>query len=394
MKETNVNLRISTLISKKIIANLSPEEELELSEWIALRPGNKNLYQKLIAGKTYADYFKSVKHIPVDTSWRKVNSRIFGKARTLYILEEIAKYAAVLALPVVITTMLFFLPDKPQKLIELRENEEFVPANSNAVLTLADGKTISLNAVDSFKISESDGTVIQKNLTALNYMKDTLQKNEELIYNTIEVPKGGEYFLILADGTQVHLNSMSKLKYPVRFTGNCRTVELTGEAYFSVARNELPFIVTANDIRIEVFGTSFNINAYERSDFQAVTLEEGSIQIETIGIVKNKMMLQPNQQAYITNNYRSVEIREVPAYLFSSWRFGKIMFRDERLENIMDVLARWYDIHIFYQNPSLKDLRFGGSLNKYESITPILEVFELTKKVKYKLNGNTLLFYE
>jgi transmembrane sensor len=395
MQEMQDHFGISVLITKEICGDITPEEKDELNGWINQSSENKNLYNKLLHHQNITKYQKKYEFFDTDAAWRVVSREVFTANKKKLIVMKVLKYAALLVLPLLGAGIVYYFVNKPVAEITKQAVDEIIPGSPKARLILADGQTYHLDDEKAFNFLEEDGTLIEKRLSALDYSKDSVIPVEETyLYNTIEVPRGGEYTLILSDGTTVHLNSLSSLRYPVKFSGKYRMVELSGEAFFDVRHNTgTPFIVKINNAEVEVLGTEFNINAYEGASFNAITLEQGSIKIYTKQAGTSGTVLKPNQQALVSQN-DEMKIREVNASFFSSWRHGKIIFKDERLEDIMDVLARWYTMDVFYLNPSVKELRFGGSLNKYESISPILEVFELTNKVKYRINGNAILFYE
>jgi len=395
MPETDKQNWISFLIAKEIFGEINQEEKIELEKWINHSPERKILYDKLKNDPNLPEYLQKYNKINTGTAWKILSAKLFPAGKNKIISMKILKYAAFLLIPLLVAGITFYLLNKPDHRFVQEQVEEIIPGNPKARIILADGQVFNLDNEKDFNFVEFDGTVIHKKENAVDYSIDSVKSETGILYNTIEVPHGGEYTIILSDGTTVYLNSISKLKYPVRFTGKYRMVELSGEAFFNVTHDSLsPFVVKINEAEIEVLGTSFNINAYEGASSQFITLEKGSIKIHSLKPKIGAVVLHPDQQAVIPQNSNVIEIRNVNASLFSAWRQGKIIFRDERLVDIMDNLARWYNIDIFYLNPSVKELRFGGSLNKYENITPILEVFALTNKVKYKINGTTILFYE
>ena len=212
----------------------------------------------------------------------------------------------------------------------------------------------------------------------------------EPVYNKVEIPRGGEYALVLSDGTKVHLNSMSSLRFPVAFTTGKREVELQGEAYFEVSKTGQPFIVNANGMQVEVLGTTFNISAYPDEEYQT-TLVNGSVKVSAEK--GESLILKPSQQATIALGSNSIQVRTVDTSFYTSWVKGKINFKDQRLEDIMKTLSRWYDMNVVYENEKLKNIRFGCNLNRYEEITPFVKLLEKTEEVHVKIEGNTITFH-
>ena len=214
-------------------------------------------------------------------------------------------------------------------------------------------------------------------------MNDTMKT--ETIYNTVTVPRGGEYKLVLADGTIVWLNSDSHIRYPVTFSGNTRQVELEGEAYFEVAKDvEKPFIVRMNEYNVRVTGTQFNVRNYLNESL-ATTLVEGGVQIERKGKVDR---LRPGQQAVLENN--EIRIRVVNVEEQVAWRHGAFGFTQCRLENIMEELARWYDVDVVYEDEEVKDYPFGCNFSRHATIEPLLKVFEATGTIETSIHGRKI----
>ena len=219
-----------------------------------------------------------------------------------------------------------------------------------------------------------------------NELKHTLTSGTPTI-NTLVVPKGGEFAIVLADGTKIWLNADTRLKYPTFFTGDKREVELEGEAYFEVQHDEkMPFIVKTSQSAIRVYGTTFNVKAYPDDSFQKTTLEEGSIGL----LVSNKeFKLVPNEQA-ILNTDNKVNIIKINARQQSVWRHGRFLFDNENLEDIMAQLARWYDVNIFFIGPKVRDLHFSGEIDRYENIEKVLHMIGLTTNISFSIKEKTI----
>ena len=214
-------------------------------------------------------------------------------------------------------------------------------------------------------------------------MNDTMKT--ETVYNMVTVPRGGEYKLVLADGTIVWLNSDSHIRYPVTFSGDTRQVELEGEAYFEVAKDkEKPFIVRMNEYNVRVTGTQFNVRNYSNENL-ATTLVEGRVQIERKGRVDR---LRPGQQAILENN--EIRIRTVNVNEQVAWRHGAFGFTQCRLENIMEELARWYDVDVFYMNQQVKNYHFSAWFKRSSSINEVINILENTNKISLDLKGRIL----
>ena len=217
--------------------------------------------------------------------------------------------------------------------------------------------------------------------------------NEQELAQIMEVKTnpGMMISLTLPDGTLVYLNSESTLSYPSRFDNDTRNVTLQGEAYFEVNKTGHPFTVSTQGMQIEVLGTTFNISAYPGEEYQA-TLVSGSVKVDTGE--GQSLVLKPSQQASLIPGSGNIQVRTVDTAFYTSWVKGKINFKDQRLEDIMRILSRWYNIEVDYSDEALKNLRFGCYVNRYEEIAPFLELLEATENIHVKINGKTIIFYK
>lgn len=206
-------------------------------------------------------------------------------------------------------------------------------------------------------------------------------------YNTIKVPRYGEYSVVLSDGSRIKLNSESELRYPVVFTGEQREVYLKGEAYMEISKDQKPFIVHAYDTRIKVYGTSFDVNSYNPDEIRIV-LVQGKV-----GIHHSKMqevILYPNQLARVSEKEGIVVKENINVNYYIAWQEGYFAFEEERLEDIMTTLSRWYRMKVIFENPQLKDIRFTASVQKEENISKLLNQFELTRTVSFNIIENQI----
>lgn len=248
-----------------------------------------------------------------------------------------------------------------------------------AILTLENGQKIDLGIKEG-NITTNDGTTvaISKANESLTYTAAKQEAKKEVKYNTLTVPRGGEYQLTLSDGTKVWLNAESSLHYPVTFTDK-REVNLVGEAYFEVAKDDKhPFIIHNANNTIEVLGTKFNVSAYPGSDVQT-TLAEGKVKV---GSLNSSVILRPNQQATI-QEAGNINVKEVDAQLFTSWAQGIYEFRKTNLQSIVAQLSRWYDVDILFKNEDLKQKLFAGVIFRNNELSFAIEVIEDVSNVKF-----------
>ena len=237
---------------------------------------------------------------------------------------------------------------------------------------------LNITGTESLNIRE-DGS-LKYSLSALSSMPE---------WHTLRIPKGGEYKIMLDDGTEIWLNSASELKYPAHFVGHERRVQLTGEAYFQVARNEAaPFIVETRDMDVKVLGTSFNVSVYEDEGSCHATLVEGRVEVND-KVNGEKVVLTPGKQALLQG--KEMTVREVNTKLYTLWRLDRFTFASEDMEGVIRKLSRWYNVEFFFSNPSMKQKRFTGSLPKYADISQVLKMIEMTTDIKFEIKEHTIM---
>ena len=261
---------------------------------------------------------------------------------------------------------------------------------SKAVLITSSGDEIVLQDSAMQLISLGSGMVVRNDRQQVSYEgiagKDG---NNVLEYNTIRVPRGGEYKLFLSDSTEVILNSDSEIRFPVKFGKNERDVFLRGEAFFIVKKDvSRPFVVNAdNKISVEVLGTQFNLQAYPDKKNVETTLNEGLVRVYD---GKQSVKIQPNQQVVYNSDVKQLVVRPVDASLYSAWKDGRFVLLNNTLEDIMICLGRWYNIDVFWVNPELKEYHFSGELARYEDFTEILDMLEKATRVHFEVKDRTV----
>ena len=264
--------------------------------------------------------------------------------------------------------------------------------SSKAILTLANGEKISLTEQTHRYITTSEGNLIQQDsighlhIYAIdsNHQKQTVCQN-----NVIWVPQGGEYHLILSDGTKVWLNAETKLKFPARFSGDKRIVELSGEAYLEVTSNaSKPFIIRTDGIDVKVLGTSFGVRSYQEETSIFTTLVSGSVEVQG---THGKVRLTPSHQAVYDKNSKDIAIKQVNTELYTGWKNGKMLYDNCPLEEILRDLKRWYSFEVFYTNSQSKQIPFTLNIRKYEKIDGVLELMQKTGRVHFDIKGDTII---
>jgi transmembrane sensor len=278
---------------------------------------------------------------------------------------------------------------QPGQPIELVKVKDFAPGSDQAMLTLSNGKKIILGKVGNGTIIKQGNITItkQKNgVLAYAISAQTGKRNVAAVQmNTITTPLGGQYKIILPDGTEVWLNAASSLKFPATFSGRERNVELTGEAYFEVAKNKnMPFKVKFKGQEVEVLGTHFNISAYKDDPESRTTLIEGSVAISRNKI---KEKLKPGQQAVSSDtDYPGFKIQQANIEEAMAWKNGLFLFHDANIKDIMTQAARWYDVEVVYRG-NLEDKQYGGRVSRYKNISELLKNLELTGTIHFKIEG-------
>ena len=264
-----------------------------------------------------------------------------------------------------------------------------------AVLQLASGEKWILKEQDERELEIGDGVVLKKDSIqgTRNFVnpEDTITENT---YNTVMVPRGGEYNLTLADGTNVWLNSDSELKFPVRFHGNFREVYLKGEAFFEVKSNpEQPFVVRMGEADIRVLGTSFNVMNYEDENRVEVALQTGKVNF-TVNKTKQVYSLSPGNVVRMDKKNLDVQLAEEDVSMISAWRTGYFYFENMPMEELVVKLERWYQVKFVFANDEVKRMRFSGAVRKYRELKYVLKIIEKTKDISFVDFGDRIKVYQ
>lgn len=273
----------------------------------------------------------------------------------------------------------------------MAERTETGVPGMKAELILATGEKIVLNQQDTIIGGTKETGIRNDSSVGLSYaVAKVLDEgtNAGTVSNKMRIPVGGFYRLALADGTKVWLNSVTELQYPVTFTGGQRKVYLSGEAYFEVAHDaQRPFIVHAGGVDVKVYGTEFNVNTYRDGVVQTV-LVKGKVGLY-VTATGEEQMLKPDQMAEYTRG-QSVRVREVDPYAYVAWKEGGFVFEDETIEEIMVRLCRWYDVKVVYVSEKLKQKRFTGVLDRYDTIDKALRLMEGPATLRFEVIGNVV----
>lgn len=296
----------------------------------------------------------------------------------------VSTIAAMAAMLCALGLFYYFFKDKktPEFTAHVTHAAKIVPGSNKAMLTLVNGKVIVLDSAHNGMLASQGGVHVYKTKNGrlvYDVSKYNTQPTDELTYNTISTPRGGQYQVVLPDGSKVWLNAQSSLKFPPRFTGKQRNVTLEGEAYFEVAKDKMhPFKVSVNNTEVEVLGTHFNIMGYNDEDATTTTLLEGSVKI----IKGNtQQMIVPGQQAMVKQD---ITVKNVNVNEAVEWKNGNFNFAHEKLQSIMRKIARWYDVDVDYEGKTTS-ATFVGTVPRSQNITEVLKYLELTGLVHFKI---------
>ena len=385
MEKTKLDHETEDWLIAFLSGELDEREEENVRVWLEASQENRNAYESLMK-----DYLR-IRWVQEDVHIREEQAKeiIFSSLKEKRNLTPYYGVAASIAV-LLIVTLFFFIREDKQVVSEKLVVSEIKPIQSKAMLVLSTGEQIQLTK-STQKIQEQDGSVLKiDSVMGVQYDALSTQRVEKPIYNKIVVPRGGEYFVTLSEGTKVWLDADSELEYPVFFSGDFREVKLKGNAYFCVTKkNDKPFVVRAGEFSLKVYGTEFNVNAYDLQNIETV-LVNGSIGFKA-NISTPERMMAPNELAVSDSRTGQSEIHQVDIYPYIAWKNQNIVFVNERLESIMEKMARWYDVTVFFQDESLKDLRFDCNMRRYADIRDLFFFLEKTSNARFALNGRTVV---
>lgn len=326
----------------------------------------------------------------VDTTrpYREMQLRIEAKRRRKAV--RAMSIAASIMLPLMVACALWFMMPSQifnrsrQPTVAQLSLEDIHPGQTAAKIDLPDGQTILLSdTASAHKVSS---------MIALAKKAKTPNVTAEPEIISLDVPRGGEFKIMLEDSTEVWLNSESTLHYPEKFAEDERRVCVTGEAYFEVSKDAArPFIVESGGQVIKVYGTKFNVRGYSDEDAILTTLQTGKISVSKTDNLKAELYLYPGLQSRFDNASETVSIKPVNTDVVTSWRQGKFVFEDTPLSTIMRDLSRWYDFDYEFADPSLKHIVYMGSMDRDADIHKVISILEATGKVKITLEKNKIV---
>jgi hypothetical protein len=361
------------IMLKEVISRILAESDLSEQQ------DSKDLDERI--SKVYGRIKHKIEEAEPEEILKSTSNRWYLSAAAIFVLFAIGLYFIKGKNPAPA------LADKTVEKIKERQ-VDVVPGSNRATLILANGKEIVLDhAQAGILASENEVEISKANDGELIYASvGALREDTKPEINTLNIPRGGEYQITLADGTKVWLNAASSLSFPSSFQGNERRVELAGEAYFEVAKNaKMPFRVISKGQSIEVLGTHFNVSAYEDESTVKTTLLEGSIRV-TENSRQQSSLLKPGQQAIVKNG---IDVISVDTKNVIAWKDGLISFKSADLKSIMRQISRWYDVSVQYSG-DIPTRSFTGKISRNSNLSEILKVLERSQ-INFKMSGRKLI---
>ncbi|MXV17346.1 FecR family protein [Hufsiella ginkgonis] len=380
----------ANLIVRRLKEGLTGAEEQQLQEWIAGNKANARFLEDLENEAKLREEMEFFSSLDTVKAWNRINAETTGQGPG-FVRKFLEKwqYAAAIVVLFLLTGLIFhnYRQAAPNNRITANApkfKNDLPPGKSRATLILDDGSAVLLGTPG-------------KSLAVLGGSSKKFQKPSSFI--TVSTPRGGEYKVLLPDGSKVWLNSSSSLTYPAVFAAKERMVKLTGEAYFEVARNKVvPFKVMAGDVAVKVLGTHFNIKAYREEHKISTTLLEGSVEVSKGNSTK---MLSPGEELQILDDFDEIEggdqLAEPPMILKGgntesavAWKNGQFLFNNDDIQTVMMQVARWYDAEIEYESKNAA-LHFTGKISRYTNVSKVLDLLELTGGVHFKIEGKRVI---
>lgn len=375
------------LFNRYINGRISPDELKQLQK-IVQDENNTETFGQLLE-EAYSNPDLIIRSNSEDEAWQEFRAKIktdapkpvrFLQSRWLRVAAVITVLAA--------GTAIWLTVRKDEKqhppVVQTSVQQDAAPGKQGALLKLADGRVISLDSLGNGLVADANGVDVNLNNGSLSYEKD---KNAAVTFNTLSTPNGRQFKLVLPDGSKVWLNAASSIRYPTRFAGTERKVDITGEVYIEVAKGPAqPFIVTNDHVDMTVLGTSFNAKLYDNESASAITLVTGKLQVQGRTINK-QLVLNPGTQALLTSDAiklnRSPDLSHVLA-----WKDGKFSFSNAGIMEVMNELARWYDITVKYEG-SLPQRRFTGKIGMDLQLSETLEILK-KNDIQFSLQDKVL----
>jgi len=379
---------ITPLLIKYLKDKLTPSEQQIFDAWIQQNEANKALLREFEQAKTIRKDLEFLSSIDVEKDWESVCKRINEsepKVRKLHF----PIWGAVAGILLAVFTLFYFIKNQHREVEDISPKmtykNDVLPAAQGAQLILSDGSTVQIDSTT--QVINRQGISLQTKNNELHYTVED-EKAHEIAFNTLVVPKGAYFSIVLVDGTKVWVNAMSRLKFPNVFSGNERKVVLEGEAYFEVAHNpNKPFIVECEGIAVEVLGTSFNVNSHNRG--VRTTLVEGRVRLQAGA---ETATLVPGQRG----DYSGGNIYTVKADLAReiAWKNGEFYFKRDNIVQILNEISRWYDLDVKLQGTVPLDKSYSGKISRQVKLSEVLDMLGYLGGLSFEIEGHQLLVRE
>ena len=373
---------IEDLIYRILSGEADGEDRTAFREWLEESEEHRRFFREVERAWYTGKYAMRWRNVKASEAWRKVEHR-HERRRWRRIGFVGGSVAAAVAL--LVGVALLWLPEREKPVVVAKS--VIKPGESKAVLIIPGQAEISLSDKGRDTIRE-EGVDILNVGAQVDYSRQGGEV-DEVKWHELVVPKGGEYRICLPDCTMVYMNADSRLRFPVRFIGEMREVELEGEAYFEVTADKWhPFVVRTTEVAVRVLGTGFNVMAYEGDARTEVTLVEGAVNVRG---GRTSETLRPSEQLVWENVTGEHEVRTVDVRKYVDWKAGILNFDAMPLDELADKLSRWYNVEFFFSSEDLKRLRFSGAVRKYNEIDYILKLIEATTDVSFNISGTTVV---
>ena len=378
--------KIAALIQRYVSGNATEEERNEVERWMAESEEHGVLMEKFRSDVFLQEQLAEHDIFDVEVAFKRFRKSKREKERRL-LVYRVAGVAAVLLVVLGVAVYSWIRKETgPENMAQLVE--VLSPGSSRATLILAGGREVHLNDSVHLEIKEQMAMIKVKG-DEVYYSEDAEYADSSDLQpsiNKVVTSRGGEYKLILSDGTKVWLNADSRFEFPSKFVGQERRVYVEGEVYFEVAKDvSHPFVVTTKQAKVRVLGTSFNVRAYP-DEIYRTTLLEGCVEVL---YKKDVVKLQPHEQWILDGDVGRVA--PVNVRMAASWKNGSFAFDDEPLLNVFQELERWYDVHVFIANEEIREMKFTGIFPRYANMDKVLNIVELATGVSCKVSNRTIV---
>ena len=383
---------INSIIHDQLLGQLSEEEEKRLQIWIESSLENKKNYESLMQDTDLSERYRQFATVDEEQAWKEFQEKHF-QVRGIH-RRMLWRYAAIFMIPIIIGAAIWVGMWRNADTVPVRvQDDQLAMIRSEkmgklkATLVLAGGQEIELKSASHQSLQDS--TILPK--LSPEAMEETQSENGDVTAtdnNKLVTYDDSEFWLTFEDGTKVHLNYNTTLKYPSHFSAASRTVYLDGEAYFQIAKDDRPFrVITANGI-VKQYGTSFNVNTHV-AGVTKVVLVEGAISVFPNQGDEHK--IHPGELAVLNGATQDVQISKVDIEPYIAWNSGRFVFDNCSLETLMEVISRWYDKKIMFEDEDIKTIRFTGDLDRYGSIIPILKAIQRVTHLEMDVEGEAII---